>query len=129
VSDGYGRNYLIPRGLAEVATPKAIAEAGQRRQQSEAAATASAAEWNAMRERLTGLSVTVTAAANADGTLFGALPESAILTAVHAAGISLPTSGVEIAEPIKHTGNHQVRVAFPDGTAVELTVSVQPKNA
>lgn len=124
VSDGYAQNFLIPRGLAVPATREAVKELEQTQEQSKEKKKAQEAEWDQIASTLKQLKLTVEAKANEDGTLFGSLPESAIIDRLQAEGIVLDAAWVKIPEHIKHTGEYAVGIEFPNALKASLSLIV-----
>ena len=125
VADGYARNYLIPNGLAVPATAQSVkkAEAQAASQSTEQAQAAS--EWERFAAKAADLRVEISAQANDDGTLFAALPAEDIAAAVaKAGGITIESEWVSVTEPIKHTGEHTVSIAFPASKTAKVTIFV-----
>lgn len=116
---GYARNYLLPRGLAELATGRqAAAQLGTQQRMT----PSSVNEHNgvkAIAAALVGQTATLTAAANEDGTLFAGIQATDIAEA-------LRTDPVFRIEPIKHTGQHQVTLDFGHDITAVVTVTVKP---
>jgi large subunit ribosomal protein L9 len=128
VSQGYLRNYLVPRKLAQPATSASIAEAERRREAAERAATeqATRAEEDAALLRKTVL--TIAHQAGEDGRLFGSVTAKEIVDAVRQArGMKLDRRRVLLAEPIRTTGTHMVTVEVAEGVTVEIKTIVTPE--
>ena len=125
VSDGYLRNYLVPRKLAQPATPASIADAQRRAEAAERAATEQVekAQENASLLRKTVL--TISHQAGDDGRLFGSVTAQEIADAVRQArGVKLDKRRVQLSEPIKTTGTHMVTVEVADGVTAEVKTIV-----
>ncbi len=125
VSDGYLRNYLGPRKLAQRATPASIAEAQRRHEAAERAAAEQVqrAEENAALLRKTVL--TISHQAGDDGRLFGSVTPQDVADAVRQArGVKLDKRRVLLTEPIKSTGTHMVTVEVADGVTAEVKTIV-----
>lgn len=124
VADGYLRNFLVPRKLAQPATPASIAEAKRRIEaaEREAREQVERAEENAVLLRKTVL--TISHQAGDDGRLFGSVTAQQIVDAVRQArGLKLDKRRVQLEEPIKTTGTHMVTVEVSDGvTATVKTI-------
>jgi large subunit ribosomal protein L9 len=110
VADGYGRNFLLPRGLAMKATSGARAQAesmSRSRAVQDAEARESAQE---IATRLVPQTITVTAkAAGEEGRLFGSVTAADVAEAVQAqTEIELDRRAIHIAEPVKTLGAHTV---------------------
>ena len=125
VADGYLRNFLVPRKLAQPATSASLADAARRAEAAEKAAAEQTerAEENAALLRKTVL--TISHQAGDDGRLFGAVTAQEIVDAVKAArGVKLDKRKVHLAEPIKTTGTHMVSVEVADGVTADVKTIV-----
>ena len=125
VSDGYLRNFLVPRKLAQPATAASIAEARRRQEAAERALRLQAerAEENAALLRKTVL--TISHKAGDDGRLFGSVTAQQIVDAVRQArGLKLDKRRVQLEEPIKTTGTHMVTVEVADGVTAPIKTIV-----
>jgi large subunit ribosomal protein L9 len=125
VADGYLRNFLVPRKLAQPATSASLEEASRRAAAAERAVAEQTerAEENATLLRKTVL--TISHQAGDDGRLFGAVTPQEIVDAVKAArGVKLDKRKVHLAEPIKSTGTHMVSVEVSDGVTAEVKTIV-----
>src|SRR5690606_22991615 len=111
VKDGYGRNYLIPQGFAIRWTRGAEKEVANIRRARAAREIRDREHANEVAAQLAGLNVRLSARAGSGGRLFGSVTPAEIVEAVKAAGgPALDRRRIELAGPIKSTGNHQVRV-------------------
>jgi large subunit ribosomal protein L9 len=124
VSPGYLRNYLVPRKLAQPATPASIAEAERRREAAERAAQESAERAQETAALLSKTVLTIPHQAGDDGRLFGSVTAQEIVDALKAArGIKLDRRKVHLEEPIRQTGTHMVTVEVHEGvTATVKTI-------
>lgn len=128
VSDGYLRNFLVPRKLAQPATAASIADARRRQEAAERAVQEQAerAEENAALLRKTVL--TISHQAGDDGRLFGSVTSQEIVDAIRQArGVRLDKRRVQLAEPIRTTGTHMVSVEVSDGVMTEVKTIVTPQ--
>jgi large subunit ribosomal protein L9 len=116
VSKGYLRNYLLPRALAQSATPGAIAAAAQRAAAAERAAHEAlekAAETAALLSRTV---LTISQKAGDDGRLFGSVTSQDIVNAIRESrGLELDRRGVVLEDPIKSLGTYMVEVEVAPG--------------
>jgi large subunit ribosomal protein L9 len=125
VSAGYLRNYLVPRKLAQPATPASIAESRRQREAAEQTLRdqAAQAEENAATLRRTVL--TIPQAAGDDGRLFGSVTAQDIVEAIRQArGLRLDRRRVHLEHPIRTTGTHMVTVEVHDGVMAEIKTIV-----
>ncbi|GAA3213375.1 50S ribosomal protein L9 [Actinocorallia longicatena] len=125
VKDGYGRNYLVPRQFAIQWTKgaeKQIAVIKKARAAREIATLEQAKE---IADSLKGLKVAVKAQAGKSGRLFGAVTAGDIAEAVKAAGgPDIDKRRIEIGNPIKTTGSHQVTVRLHPEVAGTVNLNV-----
>ena len=125
VKDGYGRNYLIPRGYAIRRTrggEKQIEGIKRSRDAREIRGLDHAQE---VRTQIEGLQVELPVRAGDTGRLFGAITASDIAGAIKkAGGPAVDKRTIEIAKPIKLVGTHTVGVKLHDGVTAHLPVAV-----
>jgi large subunit ribosomal protein L9 len=125
VSDGYARNFLLPKGLAVEADSRSVAEmknaeaAAKRRAAKElAAAQETAAKFD-------GMLVKIQNASGSDGRLYGAVTSKNIADALLAQyGVSLDKRKIVMAEPIKNYGTYTVEVKLYPEITGKLSVLV-----
>ena len=125
VKDGYGRNYLLPRGLATPWTKggeKQVAQIKRARDVREVRDLGSAQE---IKSSLEGLKVKVAARSGETGRLFGAVTVSDVVEAITAAGgPAVDKRKVTNVSPIKTVGQHKVEVRVHPEVLAALTVDV-----
>ncbi len=125
VAPGYLRNYLVPRKLAQPATPASIAEAGRRAEAAERAQEEAAERAEETAALLRKTVLTISHQAGDDGRLFGSITATEIADAVkQARGLKLDKRKVQLAEPIKTTGTHMVTVEVSEGVEAEVKTIV-----
>jgi large subunit ribosomal protein L9 len=128
VKDGYGRNYLLPRGLAIVATRGAQKQVDTIRRTQEGKRIRDLDHAKEVAGQLQGVgTVTITAkSASEGGKLFGSVTPSDIVGAVKAqGGPNLDKRVVDIPRHIKSTGSHQVVVRLHPDVTVDLPLAVE----
>jgi large subunit ribosomal protein L9 len=124
VADGYGRNYLLPQGLAVLATPGALKQADAIRTQAAATRTAINQEMSGVAEKLSQLVLTFPAKAGETGKLYGSITPQMVVEAIQT------KSGVEVsrrqidAEPIRTLGEHKVHIRLTMDLVPEILVIV-----
>ena len=110
VSEGYGRNYLLPRKLAIAATADAINTMNLKEKARKAEEARQKAEAEATVEKLKGGMVKLTAKAGSGGRLFGAVTTKEISEGLKAQfDIDIPKQKLVLDEPIKSFGSYQVK--------------------
>jgi large subunit ribosomal protein L9 len=125
VSDGYLRNYLLPRRLAESATRGSIEAAAKRREVAERAAREAVDRARENAELLGKTVLTIPQQAGDDGRLFGSVTTQDIVDAIHEArGIRLDKRKVQLDDPIKTVGTHMVTVEVADGVTATIKTMV-----
>lgn len=125
VKDGYARNFLIPTGQARRATEKAVAEFEARRAELEKAQAEKLAAAQALGEKISGKTVSITQKAGVDGRLFGSVTNFDIAEGLKAAGFAVTKQQVRMPNgPLKTVGEHPVTVALHTDVVVDVTVNV-----
>jgi large subunit ribosomal protein L9 len=125
VSPGYLRNFLVPRKLAQPATPGAIAEAQRRQEAQERAATEAASRAQENVELLNKTVLTIPHPAGEAGQLFGSVTAQEIVDAIkQARGLRLDKRKVHLDQPIRSTGTHMVKVEVHDDVFAEVKTIV-----
>jgi large subunit ribosomal protein L9 len=125
VADGYARNYLVPRGLAIVATKGVVEQAAAMRRNRQIKDTRDREAAQEVANRLAGTPIEVKARAGEGGKLFGSVTAADIVAAVNdRAGVELDRRKLTLADPLKELGTAEVPVQLhPDVTAT-ITVEV-----
>lgn len=126
VRSGYGRNYLIPNGLAVMATKDNIAKFEARRAELEQKAADNLAKAQARAAQLTALgTVTIGANAGDEGKMFGSVGTSDISDAITAAGVEVARSEVKMPEgPIRMLGEYDIDVQLHGDVVQTIKLSV-----
>jgi large subunit ribosomal protein L9 len=121
VSPGYLRNFLIPRKLAQPATPGALEEAQRRREAAEKAEKARA-EREAQAAGLLGKTVlTIHQRAGEDGKLFGSVGPKEIVDALRdARDLRIEKKRVRLEQPLREVGTFMVEIELADGTVASV---------
>jgi large subunit ribosomal protein L9 len=128
VSDGYARNYLLPRQLAHEATAGNLAQAAQAKAAQAKRDEKLLAESKELAARLESAPVVIAAKAGERGKIFGAVTNAQIADALKsAAGVDIDRHKIELGEPIKTAGDHSAVVKLPLGVTANITVRVTPQ--
>ncbi|NIP74179.1 MAG: 50S ribosomal protein L9 [Gammaproteobacteria bacterium] len=126
VRAGYGRNYLLPKGKATMASEENIKLFEQRRAELEKTAQEALAAAQARREQLEGMTVTITAKAGEEGKLFGSIGPADIAEALGRAGVEVEKK--ELRMPgglIRVTGEYEVVVHLHTDVEAAVKVAVE----
>jgi large subunit ribosomal protein L9 len=130
VKSGYGRNFLLPKGKATLATPANIAAFEARRAELERKQSDELAVARARVAEIEKLSLKIKARAGAEGKLFGSLGTVDVAEACTAAGVPVERSEVRLpAGPIRMTGEHVVTLHLHTDVNVEVRIEVVPEEA
>ena len=124
-SDGYARNFLLPRKLAVAATAENINTMKMQEKARKAQEAAEKAEAQAIAEKLAGITVKVTAKGGNGGRLFGAVTSKEISDALaQQFAINIPKTKIVQDEPIKAFGTYELKCKLGYEVTGTLRVSV-----
>ncbi len=127
VARGYARNYLIPRKLAEVATPGKIVEFRRREEERKAREARLAVQAEEFTATLNKTVITLAAKAGEGARLFGSITTADIADAIKdARGITIDKRKVLLEEPIKELGTFQVDVEVAEGFVASVKTIIVP---
>ena len=127
VARGYARNYLLPRGLAELATPGLVAELERREAQNARHQARNTDEAQAIVSRLEGAELRFEAKAGPTGSLFGSVTATSVADSLwETQKIRIDRRKLEL-EPIKRVGRYTARVEVFNGVSAELHLVVVPE--
>jgi large subunit ribosomal protein L9 len=119
VADGYGRNFLLPQGLAVLATPGALKSVEKIRAKAAVSRAALNKEMSGLAELVNGLELVFTSKAGETGKLYGSITSQMIVDAINKKlGTQIDRHMVEV-EPIRNLGEHSAHV--------RLTIDLTPK--
>jgi large subunit ribosomal protein L9 len=128
VKSGYGRNFLLPKGRATLATADNIAKFEARRAEFEKVAKAELSQAQQRAAKLEGYTLTINAKAGSEGKLFGSVGTSDIAEGVQKAGHAIERSEVKLPNgPIRQAGEHVVQLQLHSDVLVELKVNIVPE--
>ncbi|MBU1177668.1 50S ribosomal protein L9 [Patescibacteria group bacterium] len=125
VADGYARNYLIPRGLVEMASAAVIKRTEKVRQARELAESKEKEKLAEVADKIAGQSIEIKAKVGADDKLFGSITNANIAQAIKAkTKTEIDKKLITLSEPIKKIGEYKVKVRFVDEVEAEVIVKV-----
>ncbi len=124
VSEGYARNFLIPKKLALTATPGNLKGLTHIKKQQEAKADRVKADAESLRERIEALTYEERRQASEEGKLFGSVTSQDIVDFLEKNGIRLERRRVHLEEPIKVLGDSTVPVRLHPEVTARLSVNV-----
>lgn len=127
VADGFARNYLIPRGMAMVASKGAVKHAGRLKQDHDKRVQEALSEAWALAERLASAPLRISSRAGDDGRLFGSVTVVDVADAIQkSAGVTIDRKRIHLPDPIRSVGSHEVTVHLHPDVNASVTVEVVP---
>ncbi len=123
VAEGYGKNFLLARGLAELATGNVQARLTKEAKEAEAKLARERERARELAGKLSGKTVVVTVKVGPQGQLYGAVHEQDIAKAA-----GLATVQVALKKAIKTLGDHPVTFRVAPGVTAEATVRIEPQH-
>ena len=125
VKSGYGRNFLLPKGKATLATAENVAKFEARRAEFEKTARVELESAQARAKKLEGFKLTLTAKAGGEGKLFGSVGTSDVAEGLKKAGVEVERSEVRLPNgPIRLAGEHTIQVHLHTDVTVDLQVVI-----
>jgi len=129
VKPGYARNYLLPRGLAAVATRGNIAQVEHEKKVAVIRAAKLRGDAESVAKRLNGVVIDIEVKAGEEGRLFGSVGTKDVAEALAAKGHEVDRKSIQLAEPIKVVGEHAVIVKLGYDVTATVKVIVKPLSA
>jgi len=126
VRPGYARNYLIPTGKAMVATSSRVKELEHHKRVIAEKVAKERKAREAERERIESIRLTIEAQVGEEGKLFGSVTAIQLAERLAEQGIEIDRRRIELAEPIKEAGEHEVSVRLHREVVATLRVEVVP---
>jgi large subunit ribosomal protein L9 len=123
VKNGYGLNYLIPQGLAIIATPSAIKMAEENVRQAAHKQEKLKADAQAIADKLTGLKITVPTKAGSNGKIFGSVTTIQLAKSLVDRGFDIDKRKIS-APDMKNLGEYKASIGLHKEITVEIDVEV-----
>ncbi len=127
VADGYGRNFLIPKGLAVPATRGGVKHADRLRSRHQARIEKETSDVRALADRLVATGVRIPARAGEDGRLFGSITAADVAAELAKAGAPVDRREIRLDDPIRSVGTHEVVVHLHPDVDATVTIEVVPE--
>lgn len=124
VRDGYGRNFLIPRGLAAVADEANIGRLNHIKRMAEARSARLLKEASELGNRLSATAVSIRRQAGEDGKLFGSVSNRDVAEALAAEGLNVDRKNIHLDDPIRNIGIFTVPVKLHRDVTASVKVYV-----
>jgi len=129
VKVGYARNYLLPQGLAKVATEGNIRAIAQEKAQRAEQRLKERRRIEKAVEAVNGAEAVLAAKANEQGVLFGSVTETMIAANLRSQGFEVADEIVKLPEHIKQLGTHEVTLRFAEDLTATVRVTVVAEQA
>jgi len=125
VAEGYGRNYLLPRGLAAEASKGALSVLAEQQRAKEKRTAQTLSEAKSLAQRLESKPVSVRAKCGANGRLFGTVTSAQIAEAIERAfSVSIDRHKIGLRDSIKSLGSYPVEIKLGQNVVAKATVDV-----
>lgn len=128
VKDGYARNYLIPKGLALMASDKNIKEFKDKIQAKIRSEAKTKEHAQKFAQELESINLKFSVKTGQEGKLFGSVTNSNIFDALKEKGFEIDKKKIVLPEAIRHIGSHEVMVRLYPGVSATLKVEVTADN-
>jgi large subunit ribosomal protein L9 len=130
VADGYGRNFLIPKKLAVLATPSAVKSADIIQKKNEQIQQQLTAELSELAQKIEGLSISFKAKVASEGRLYGSIRDADIANEVSSAvGADIDKDYIELDEPIRQLGSYDITIRLTYDLTSKITVVVEEEES
>lgn len=126
VKPGYGRNYLVPRGLATVPTEHNLRLLQRYKERVQQATEARIADLRVLAEQIQRTNVTVEVNANEEGHLYGSVGPQEVATGLRARNLLVEPAMVRMETPIKELGLYEVNLNLGYDIEAKVKVLVKP---
>jgi len=127
VSEGYARNYLLPQGLAKVATQASIRAIAEEKTKRAELRKLDGKQREEAAKAVEGAEAVVAAKANEQGYLFGSVTAHQIAANLRSQGFEVTDEIVQLPEHIKEVGTHAVTLQFGENVTATVNVVVVPE--
>lgn len=129
VKPGYGRNYLVPQGLAVVASDRNLSELEHHKRQLARKAEKLSQEAADVKARIEAASCHFVHKASEEGKLFGSVTSMEIADALAAQGIEVDRRKILLEQPIKNLGEHDIDIRLNAGVNATVKIQVTSEDA
>ena len=125
VKDGYGKNFLIARGFAKLATPDVIEKWKKEQEQKAKQEAQEIQNLKALKEKIEQTKLVIRHKAGANGALFGAITNKEVALALKEKGIEIDKKHIDIHPPIKQAGEYSIDIKLGHGIHATLDLIVE----
>jgi large subunit ribosomal protein L9 len=124
VAEGYGRNFLIARGLARLATPGAVAETETKARAAVEKAANEQKKLKKLAKEISGIEIKIPAKVGEGGRLYGSVGVEEIAIELGKKGFEITNKQVKLEKPIRDVGGHEIVIKLGEGISAKVLVRV-----
>lgn len=128
VADGYGRNYLIPQGLARVATDGAVRHQREIQRQQARKQAVKEEQAEELKEELEDMQVVFTAKVGEDNRIFGTVTTQQVAVELSNRGFDIDRRDIQLDEDIRYVGAYTARINLHEDVSADLDIQVIPES-
>jgi large subunit ribosomal protein L9 len=128
IADGYGRNYLIPQGMARVATDGAVKQLREEEKQQARKKAAKREEAVDLKNELESMQVVFSAKVGEENRIFGTVTTQQIAVELANRGFDIDRRDIELDEEIRTVGAYTARIQLHDNVEANLDLQVIPES-
>ncbi len=125
VNEGYARNFLIKKGLAEAATAGKLNDLNQKKAAADYHKAEEIKAMQAMAKELSGKSFTVKIKAGQNGKVFGSVTGANVSDSLIASGYNVDKKKVVLTQPIKNVGDYDLELKLMEGISAKIKITVE----
>ena len=126
VSDGYAKNFLLKKGLAEPATASGLNEISQRKTADAYHKAENEKQLRELAKKVNGKTVIVPIRAGENGKVFGSVTSKEIASKLADMGYEIDKKKIVLKDSLKTVGDYPAEIRFMEGVSAKITVSVKP---
>lgn len=128
VADGYGRNYLIPQGLARVATDGAVRHQREIQRQQARKQAVKEEQAEELKEELEDMQVVFTAKVGEDNRIFGTVTTQQVAVELSNRGFDIDRRDIQLDEDIRYVGAYTATIDLHEDVSADLDIQVIPES-
>lgn len=127
VKDGFARNFLLPKGLALLATKENLAKMAEIEKRKAMLLEKEKSQAEELARRLNGVSINVAVATNEEDNLYGSVADADIVSALKEEGFNIDKQNILLNEPLKNLGIYDVAIKLHPEVEAKIRVWIVKK--
>jgi large subunit ribosomal protein L9 len=124
---GYIRNFLLPRGLAVIASPNTLRKQERLRAEREKQAAVDRKEAEELAQQIEGLSLEIKVKVDPEGHMYGSVSAQDIAQLFQEKGLPVEKKYIQLPRPIKETGEKKISLKLKEGIPATITLAIIPE--